>query len=209
MQPRLAVGVGHLVDQRFQWLWHTACVQWQSLALDYFHRVRADIGGLAVKSRQQKRPKRIDIGTLVRLPVQLFRRGIGVFACKFVTDNGFRAGVGVLGDAEIDNHGVGRFAVAQDDIVRRQIAVHDIFGMGRDQPFGDAPRHHQQIGGGHAAIFDLLVQPGPFDVVHHQIDKARIGALIVIIPHNGVVADFAHFFFARHQRKEIFVARIL
>ena len=208
LQPLFAVGHRHLVDQPAQRLRHAAGVQHLALALHHLHRVAADVRFLAPEGRQQQRAQRIDIRPRVGLPAQLFGGGIGILAREFVAHDGLGARVGVLGDAEVDDHRIGGAAVAQDDIVGRQVAVHDVLGMGRHQALGHPPRDDHQIRRRHAAFLHLLLERRPLDIIHHQIDMAVIGALVVVIAHHRVMADLAHVLLARHQRQEILVAGI-
>ena len=133
------------------------------------------------------------------MAAELFGRGIAVFAGEFVADNGLRAGVGILGDAEVDDDGLGGHATAQDDVVGRQVAVDDPAVMGNLEPVGHPAANRDQIGGGHAALLHPGIKGGPLDVIHHQIDQAAGGAVVLGIAHDGVVPDLADFFFAAHQ----------
>ena len=168
------------------------------------------ISGLAPREGgQQKRTQRIDVCAVVGLTAELFRRGISVFPSKFIADDRLGPGIGVFCDAKVDNDGLGRVTIAQDDIVGRQITMHDVAPMGCDQTFADTRADNHQIVRRHAAAFQLFVQTRPVNIVHHQIDVTIGHPLIVVIAHDRIVAHVANVFLTRHEHKEIFVCREL
>ena len=181
-------------------------IQGLALAFQHLHRVVADVRLCAAKRGQQQRPKRINIRPCIGIARQLFGGGIGVFASKFIANNGFGTGIGVLGNAKVDDHRLIGFAIAQDDVVGRQVAVHDVAAMRDAQPFGNTGGHGQQIGRRQAARPQQRIQVRPLHIIHHQIDMAIRRAVVFGIAHHGIMTDFANFLFAAHQGQIALIA---
>ena len=101
--------------------------------VDHLDLGSAHVDGFALHRRGKHKTETVDIGFrryLAAEQAQLLRRDEIVLSGKGTADQGAAANLGRFGDTEIDDFRVADFAMFQDDVVRRQIAVDHAGVMG-------------------------------------------------------------------------------